>query len=66
MKYSLTTGGILVSVAGLFLVQYGFTEACSGEIMSKIGPILGALPGLVLAWIGRVRAGGVNALGVKH
>ena len=65
MKYSLTTGGLLVAVAGLVLVQYGFSDTCSDEIIAKASPLLGALPGIVMSWIGRVRQGDVTKLGFK-
>jgi len=61
MKYSLTAGGILVAIAGLLLGKIGFSEACSNEIV-EIGF---AAPGLLMAWIGRVRQGDVNILGFK-
>ena len=61
MKYSLTMGGILVSVIGTLLVQYGFSETCANELIQNVPLAIGA----VMAWIGRVRAGGVNAVGFK-
>lgn len=65
MKYSLTQGGLLVGVAGILLVQYGFSDSCSSEITNKLLPLIGALPGFVTAWVGRVRAGGVTFAGFK-
>ncbi len=61
-NFSLTITGIIVMVAGTFLMEFGFTESCSGEITSKIPLLVGGL----ISWIGRVKAGGVNALGVKN
>lgn len=54
-------GGILVSVIGTLLVQYGFSETCANELIQNVPLAIGA----VMAWIGRVRAGGVNAVGFK-
>ena len=61
MKYSLTSGGILVAVVGTLLVKYGFSESCSNELVTNIPLLIGG----VMSWIGRVRAGGVNILGFK-
>lgn len=60
MNYSLTIGGIFVSVAGTFLVQW-FTPSCAGEIADKIPLLIGA----GMAWYGRVRLGDVTALGAR-
>lgn len=62
MKYSLTTSGIIVAVAGTLLVRFGFSEACANEMIAN-GPLL---IGGLMAWIGRVKAGGVTWLGVKE
>lgn len=62
MKYSLTAGGILISVIGTLLAKYGFSESCSNEIVTNVPLIVGGL----MAWIGRVRAGGVSIFGFKH
>jgi hypothetical protein len=59
--YSLTHAGILVAVAVPVVVHFGFSEACSGEIVNYVLPLLGG----VLAWIGRIRAGGVTVGGFK-
>lgn len=59
--YSLTHGGILAMIALPILVHFGFSESCGSEIMT-IAPMI---PGAVMAWYGRIRAGGVNALGQK-
>lgn len=60
-NYSLTISGIVVMVAGTFLVEWGFSESCSNEIVTKAPLLIGGL----MAWIGRVKAGGINALGVR-
>jgi hypothetical protein len=65
MKISKEISGIFLAVAGLLLVQFGFSESCSGEIMSKAGPLLGAAPGLLLAYFARWSKGDVTALGRK-
>ncbi len=69
--YSKQMAGVLVAVGGILLVQFGFSEACSGEITSKLLPLAGAVPGLAITWFGRVFAGKttpadeVNVLGFK-
>lgn len=60
-KFSLTITGIIVSVAGTFLVQVGFSETCSSEIVSNIPLVVGG----IMAWIGRFRVGDISPLGVK-
>lgn len=60
-KFSLTITGIVVMVGGTFLMEWGFSESCSGEITSKIPLILGG----VLSWIGRYKAGGITFAGIK-
>jgi len=59
MKYSLTQGGILVAVVGTLLVKYGFSESCSNELITNLPLVIGG----ITAWIGRIRAGGVNIFG---
>jgi hypothetical protein len=62
---SKTIGGIWLAVGGLVLVQFGFSDSCSNEIVAKLSPILGAAPGLALAWWARKKKGDVNAAGIK-
>ncbi|QGH73108.1 MAG: hypothetical protein [Podoviridae sp. ctviO18] len=61
MKYSLTNGGILVMVVGQLLMKFGFSEVCSNELITNAPLLVGGL----MAWIGRVRKGDVNFLGVR-
>ena len=61
MQFSTTIIGILVMIAGTFLVDYGFSQGCANEITDKIPLLVGGL----IAWIGRIKAGGINAFGVK-
>jgi len=61
-NFSTTIIGVVVMVAGTFLVDYGFTEGCSNEITTKIPLLLGG----VITWFGRFKAGGINAFGVKE
>jgi len=58
-NYSLTLIGVLVAVLGPILVEWGFTTDCSNEIIEKIPLLIGG----VMAWYGRVRAGGVSWTG---
>lgn len=60
-NFSLTYAGILVAVLGPVLVQYGFSEACSGEISNVA---VAAVGGLIAAY-GRYRVGGITALGKR-
>lgn len=41
------------------LMSVGFSEECSGQVLT----IASMAPGAIAAWIGRVRAGGVDILG---
>lgn len=61
MNYSLTMGGVLVSVLGTALLHFGFSESCSNEILT-LSPVL---VGGVMSWVGRIRAGNVSILGTK-
>lgn len=61
MNYSLTMSGVIVSVVGAGLVHFGFSEQCSNELIT-LAPVL---VGGVMSWVGRMRAGGVDALGRK-
>jgi hypothetical protein len=61
MNYSLTHGGILAMIALPVLVHFGFSEQCGSEIMA-VAPMI---PGAVMAWVGRIRAGGTSVLGFK-
>ena len=58
---SLTIIGIIVSLVGTALVKFGFSETCTNEIITNAPLVIGG----VIAWIGRVRQGDVNILGVK-
>ena len=62
MTYSLTHGGVLVSVVGTLFVYFGFSEQCSNELIT----VLPVLAGGVMSWIGRYRNGGVTLFGTKE
>ena len=62
---SLTIKGLLVAVGLPLLVQFGFSDSCSNELVAKLAPILATLPGIITAWVGRIRLGGINALGMR-
>jgi len=64
MKYSLTHAGIIGAIVLPLLGQF-FSEACAKEIFNLSLPTLLSLPGLLAAWIGRIRAGGVNWFGAR-
>jgi hypothetical protein len=59
--YSLTQGGVLVSIIGTGLVYFGFSEQCSNELIQIAPVVIGGL----MSWIGRMRKGDVDALGFK-
>lgn len=61
-KYSLTIAGVVVSVAGTVLVQVGFSDACSNEII-KMAPVI---VGGIMSYIGRLRNGDVTVAGFKQ
>lgn len=62
---SKTYVGVFVALAGPLLLNLGFSEACSGEITGVVLPLLAALPGAVMALVGRFRLGGVTVLGAR-
>lgn len=64
-KYSSTMAGILISVGGVLLGSFGLSDNCSSEIMSKLAPVLAGLPGAIIAWYGRIKAGGVTVGGFR-
>lgn len=59
---SVTLWGIVLAVAVPLLVQLGFSDGCANEIMT----IVPTLPGLAVAWYGRVRVGDITVLGARH
>lgn len=60
MNYSTTYLGIIGMIVLPLLVNLGFSETCSNEIT---GIILPMIPGAVMAFRGRFKLGGVDALG---
>ena len=62
MKYSITYTGVAAMIALPLLVNIGFSESCSNEIVSIALPMI---PGAIAALYGRFRLGGVDALGRK-
>lgn len=65
MKYSQTMAGVVVSVIGGFVVTFGLSESCSGEITSKIAPMVPVVIGGAMSWIARFKKGGVTLGGFK-
>lgn len=59
-NYSLTASGLIVAVAGTFLTQW-FSESCTNELITNAPLLIGG----IVAWVGRVKAGGVNWFGAK-
>ena len=65
-KYSMTIGGIVVMLLGtVFVDSFGISESCSTELTSKVAEYAPLVIGGGIAWIGRLRHGGVNLLGFK-
>lgn len=60
-NFSLTYAGILVAVGGTLLIQAGFTEACTNEIVDKVPLLIGG----IMAAIGRYRVGGITLAGTR-
>lgn len=60
-KYSLTIAGVVVSIAGTVLVNVGFSESCTNEIITMAPVLVGG----IMSYIGRMRMGGVDSLGRK-
>lgn len=56
---SLTIKGLALAVVLPVLVSIGFSEACANELV-LVGS---ALPGIITAYLGRVRQGDVDLLG---
>ena len=63
MKPSLTISGLVVILLGFLFEQFG-VEIAQAEIQSFINVGLQII-GLVMAYVGRVRAGGINVFGFK-
>lgn len=61
MNYSLTIGGVVVSILGTVLVNVGFSESCTNEMVTMLPVLVGG----VMSYIGRVRNGGVDMFGRK-
>lgn len=57
--------GLLVAGAGSLVVSFGFSDSCSNEILAKVSPFIGTLPGLTFAWWARVKKGDINVLGSR-
>lgn len=60
-NYSLTIAGLVGAIALPLLVNIGFSDGCANEVVAFLMP----LPGIITAWIGRVRQGDVTILGAK-
>ncbi|MDP1570822.1 MAG: hypothetical protein Q8L86_12560 [Vicinamibacterales bacterium] len=58
---SLTIFGIFTAVAGTALVQLGFSEVCSNEIIANLPAAVGG----AIAYYGRWRQGDVTLFGVR-
>lgn len=56
----------MLAVVGIVVGSLGFSESCSSELTAKLVPAIGAIPGLVTAWIGRFRQGDVTLAGFKR
>jgi hypothetical protein len=57
--------GLIVAVVGAGVASFGLSDSCSTEIMAKLAPILGMIPGVAFSWWARVKIGGVSKLGLR-
>lgn len=57
--------GIIVAGFGSLIVSFGISDSCSSEIIAKVAPFLGTLPGLAFSWWARVKQGGITPLGMR-
>lgn len=57
--------GILIAGAGSLVVSIGFSDTCSNEILAKVSPFIGTLPGLIFAWVSHVTGQNLTFLGKK-
>lgn len=57
--------GLVVAVAGSAIASFGLSDSCSSEIMAKLTPVIGTLPGIAFAWWARVNKGDINVFGSK-
>ena len=58
---SVTITGIIISVAGTFLLKAGFSEVCSNEVIANAPMVIGG----IVAWYGRVRKGDISIFGIR-
>lgn len=57
--------GIFTAAALPMLVQWGFSDLCSKEIVGLGAPFFASLPGLAIAYFARFKKGDVSPLGVR-
>lgn len=65
MNYSVVIAGIITAAALPLLGEWGFSETCSQEIAGIGVPYFLSLPGLLIAYFGRLRQGDVRFSGFK-
>lgn len=65
MQYSVTIAGLVAAVGLPLLGQWGFSEACSQELLGVGVPYLLSLPGIVVAYFGRLKHGDIKISGFK-
>lgn len=63
--YSLTIAGIIAAIGIPLLGEIGFTEVCSQQIFGIGIPFFLSLPGLIAAYIGRLKVGDVTIAGFR-
>lgn len=61
MNYSVTISGLVLAAVVPFLAHLGFSDACSGEVAQ----FFLTTPGLLVAYVGRVRQGDITWYGSK-
>lgn len=65
MNFSMTMVGILVAVGVPLLAKLGFSDECSNQLINVVVNYVTPLVGAAIAWVGRVRAGGVTMAGFR-
>jgi len=62
---SKTIIGLITAVAGSLLVTLGFSDNCSSEIITKLLPLIGSIPGLGVVYVDRLSKGDINFAGIR-
>jgi hypothetical protein len=61
---SVTISGLIITLLG-FIFQHAGIDVGNADLNAFVG-VGGQLIGMVIAYIGRIRMGDINPLGIKH